>query len=67
MQQFAHVQAQFGTDLTRRLTADLNSRELDALGGTALRLNVMGQEAVLRGATSRRFGGLALRRRCRSG
>lgn len=45
VQQFAHVEAQFGTDKTRRITADLNSHELDAVGGTAFRLNLMGQES----------------------
>jgi catecholate siderophore receptor len=59
VQQFAHVQAQFGTDATRRITADLNSRELDALGGTAFRLNLMGQESGVAGrdyAEIRRWG-----------
>ena len=59
VQQFVHVQAQFGTDATRRITADLNSRELDMLGGTAFRLNLMGQEGGVAGrpfAEVRRFG-----------
>jgi catecholate siderophore receptor len=59
VQQFAHVQAQFGTDGTKRITADLNSHELDALGGTAFRLNLMGQESGVAGrpfAEIRRFG-----------
>src|SRR5258708_22434668 len=43
MQQFANVQAQFGTDAARRITADLNQPMLGVLGGTAIRLNVMGQ------------------------
>ncbi len=59
VQQFAHVQAQLGTDATRRITADLNSRELDIVGGTAFRLNLMGQESGVAGrpfAEVRRFG-----------
>jgi len=59
VQQFAHVQAQFGTDGTKRVTADLNSHELDALGGTAFRLNAMGQMGGVAGrpfAEIRRFG-----------
>ena len=59
VQQFAHVEAQFGTDATRRITADLNSRELDMAGGTAFRLNLMGQESGVAGrpfAEVRRFG-----------
>src|SRR6202042_837771 len=49
VQQFAHVETQFGTDKTRRITADLNSRELGMLGGTAFRLNLMGQESGVAG------------------
>ena len=49
VQQFAHVDALFGTDKTRRITADLNSRELDTLGGTAFRLNLIGQESGVAG------------------
>ena len=59
VQQFAHVQAQFGTDKTRRITADLNSHELDAMGGTAFRLNLVGQESGVAGrdyAEIRRWG-----------
>jgi catecholate siderophore receptor len=59
VQQFAHVKAQFGTDATRRVTADLNSHELDMVGGTAFRLNLMGQESGVTGrpfAEVRRFG-----------
>jgi catecholate siderophore receptor len=59
VQQFAHLQAQFGTDKTRRVTADLNSHELSALGGTAFRLNLMGQESGVAGrdfAEIRRWG-----------
>ena len=59
VQQFAHVQAQFGTDKTRRITADLNSHELDATGGTVFRLNLVGQESGVAGryyAEIRRWG-----------
>jgi catecholate siderophore receptor len=59
VQQFAHVEAQFGTDKTRRITADLNSHELNAMGGTAFRLNLMGQESGVAGrdfAEIRRWG-----------
>jgi catecholate siderophore receptor len=59
VQQFAHVQAQFGTDATRRITADLNKPMLDVLGGSAVRLNAMGQESGVAGrdfAEVRRWG-----------
>jgi catecholate siderophore receptor len=59
VQQFANVEAMFGTDKTRRITADLNSRELNAAGGTAFRLNLMGQESGVAGrdfAEIRRWG-----------
>ncbi len=59
VEKFANVQAQFGTDLTRRLTVDLNSPLEGALGGTALRANFMGEEAGVAGrddAEIRRFG-----------
>ncbi len=59
VQRFAHVEAQFGTDATWRITADLNSKEIDALGGTAARLNLMGQVGGFAGrpfAEVRRFG-----------
>jgi catecholate siderophore receptor len=59
MQQFAHVQAQFGTDATRRITADLNQPMLGVLGGSAVRLNAMGQEGGVAGrpfAEIRRWG-----------
>jgi len=57
--QFIHVQTQFGTDLTRRITADINAPVADALGGTGFRVNVMGQEGGVAGrdaAEIRRFG-----------
>ncbi len=59
MDRFAHIDAQFGTDLTRRVTADLNSPIGDTLGGSAARLNVMAQEGGVAGrdaAEIRRFG-----------
>ncbi len=59
IEKFVAVQTQFGTDLTRRLTADLNSPIQDALGGTAFRANVMAEEAGVAGrdaAEVRRFG-----------
>ncbi|MGB6194045.1 MAG: TonB-dependent receptor [Terracidiphilus sp.] len=59
VEKFVNVQAQFGTDLTRRLTADLNSPLEDTLGGTAFRANVVAEEAGIAGrdaAEIRRFG-----------
>jgi catecholate siderophore receptor len=59
VERFVNVQAQFGTDLTRRLTADLNSPQSDKLGGTAFRANLMADEAGVAGrdaAELRRFG-----------
>jgi len=59
VQKLVEVQALFGTDLTRRITADLNSPMSDALGGTAARVNVMAQEGDVAGrddAEIRRFG-----------
>ena len=59
VQQFAHVETQFDTDKMRRITADLNSHELNSLGGTAFRLNLMGQESGVAGrdyAEIRRWG-----------
>lgn len=53
------VETQFGTDLTRRLTADLNSPVGNALGSTAFRANVMVERAGVAGrdrAEVRRFG-----------
>lgn len=58
-EKFENVGAQFGTDLTRRFTADLNSPLAGRFGGTAFRLNVMGDEAGVAGrdaAEIRRFG-----------
>jgi catecholate siderophore receptor len=53
------VQTQFGTDLTRRFTANLNGPLENILGGTAFRVNVMGEEAGVAerdDAEIRRFG-----------
>ena len=58
-EQFENVQMQFGTDLTRRITADLNSPMSDSLGGTAFRVNAMAEEAGVAGrdaAELRRLG-----------
>ncbi len=45
IEKFVEVQTQFGTDLTRRLTADINSPMSNAIGGTAFRLNGMFQNS----------------------
>lgn len=58
-QPFVNVQTQFGTDKTRRITADVNQVISDSLGGTAVRVNVMALEAGVAGrnqAQVRRFG-----------
>ena len=58
-QEFVRVQTQFGTDKTRRITADLNKPIADVMGGTAVRANVMAQEGGVAGrdyAEIRRFG-----------
>ena len=59
VEQFENVDMQFGTDLTRRVTADLNSPMSNRLGGTAFRMNAMAEEAGVAGrdaAELRRFG-----------
>ena len=51
--------AQFGTDGTRRITGDLNKPMLGVLGGSAVRLNAMGQQSGVAGrpfAEFRRWG-----------
>jgi catecholate siderophore receptor len=56
---FVRVNTQFGTDLTRRVTADINTPVADQLGGAAFRANVMAQEGGVAGrdaAEIRRFG-----------
>jgi catecholate siderophore receptor len=45
VEKFENVETQFGTDLTRRLTADINSPLGNQVGGTAFRANVMAEEA----------------------
>jgi len=59
VEKFENIETQFGTDLTRRLTADINSPLSNELGGIAFRANVMGEEAGVAGrddAEIRRFG-----------
>jgi catecholate siderophore receptor len=59
VEKFMHVETQFGTDLTRRITADINAPIEDQFGGAAFRVNVMGQEGGVAGrdgAEIRRFG-----------
>jgi catecholate siderophore receptor len=59
VEKFVDVQAQFGTDLTRRLTADLNSPLENTIGGTAFRVNAMVEDAGVAGrdaAEVRRYG-----------
>ena len=59
VQQLAHVQAQFGTDGTRRITGDFNKPMLGVLGGSAVRLNAVGQLSGVPGrpfAEIRRWG-----------
>ena len=59
VEKFENVQTQFGTDFTRRLTADINSPLSNHLGGTAFRANVMAEEAGVAerdAAEIRRFG-----------
>ncbi|HTD96832.1 MAG TPA: TonB-dependent siderophore receptor [Edaphobacter sp.] len=59
VQQFVNVQTQFGTDKTRRIMADINQPMLDVVGGTAFRVNLMGQQGGVAGrdyAEIRRFG-----------
>jgi catecholate siderophore receptor len=58
-EKFVDVDPEFGTDLTRRLTADVNSPLANELGGSAFRINVMAQEGGVAGrddAELRRFG-----------
>jgi catecholate siderophore receptor len=56
---FVNVGVQVGTDLTRRITADINEPMSDTAGGSAFRLNAMGLDAGVAGrpyAENRRFG-----------
>jgi catecholate siderophore receptor len=57
--QFIHTDVEFGTDATRRITADINEPLPGIEGGTAFRLNAMGTEGGVAGrpyAENRRFG-----------
>ncbi|HTV08784.1 MAG TPA: TonB-dependent receptor [Candidatus Aquilonibacter sp.] len=56
---FVHVDTEFGTDATLRITADINEPMEAIGGGTAFRLNAMGTEGGVAGrpyAENRRFG-----------
>lgn len=56
---FVNVQTQFGTDLTRRVSADINEPLPDLSEGSAFRLNAMGTDGGVAGrpyAENRRFG-----------
>ena len=57
--QFVNVQAQFGTDLTRRVTADINQPLPDLAKGAAFRVAAVATEGGVAGrpfAENRRFG-----------
>jgi catecholate siderophore receptor len=56
---FTRVETQFGTDLTRRVTADINEPLPDLAQGSAFRLNAMADEGGVAGRPydeNRRFG-----------
>lgn len=56
---FANVTTQFGTDLTRRISADINEPLPDLGAGTAFRLNAVANEGGVAGRPydeNRRFG-----------
>ena len=56
---FTNVQTQFGTDLTRRISADINEPLPDLASGSAFRLNAVANEGGVAGrpyAENRRFG-----------
>jgi catecholate siderophore receptor len=56
---FVRIDAQAGTDLTRRIAADINEPLPDLANGTAFRLNAMGTEGGVASrpyAEDRRFG-----------
>jgi catecholate siderophore receptor len=58
-QKFVNVETQFGTDATRRITADINEPLPDVAKGTAFRLNAVATEGGVAGrpyAENRRFG-----------
>jgi catecholate siderophore receptor len=59
VQPFVRVGAQFGTDLTRRVTADINQPLPDLGNGAAFRANLVGTEGGVAGrpfAANRHFG-----------
>jgi len=59
VEKFSNVQTQFGTDLTRRVTADINQPLPELPGGGAFRVNVMADEGGVAGRPYdevRRFG-----------
>ncbi len=56
---FVHVGAEFGTDQTRRITADINEPLPEFASGAAFRLNMMGDDSKIAGrdiAENRSFG-----------
>jgi len=58
-QKFVNIETQFGTDATRRITADINEPLPDVARGTAFRLNAVATEGGVAGrpyAENRRFG-----------
>jgi catecholate siderophore receptor len=58
-QKFVNIETQFGTDATRRITADINEPLPDVAKGTAFRLNAVATEGGVAGrpyAENRRFG-----------
>ena len=58
-QKFVNVQAQFGTDLTRRVSADINEPLDDLAQGSAFRANAVATDGGVAGrpfAENRRFG-----------
>jgi catecholate siderophore receptor len=58
LEKFVNVQTQFGTDQTRRITADVN-QPIPELAGAAFRANIMATEGGVAGrpyAENRRFG-----------
>ena len=59
LDKFVHVETQFGTDLTRRITADINEPLPQINGGSAFRLNAVAYEGGVAGRPydeNRRFG-----------
>ncbi|MDR3735810.1 MAG: TonB-dependent receptor [Acidobacteriaceae bacterium] len=59
VEQAVNVQVQIGSDMTRRVTADINTPMPDVAGGSAFRVNVVAHDAGVAGrpfAENRRFG-----------